>query len=317
MNRVIQPSGVVVPLITAFKTEKGKNRIDEESQRKAVRNVLFEAVYAVFVNSTTGENKYLTIDERLLSAQIAAEEAARLRENVDVYVGITAGTEKATIETLFEVNMLAERLKIDAVVAAPLAYHSNNGLYEHIQGLCDCTNLPIILYDYHFLARQNLRQKNIDLAEFENISRLEQVVALKYSPGEFARLAELINVAGNNCNILTGDETRIIEARLVGVLGEVPSIANLYAREVVQLDMLCNNNQAESDEAFALQNFIRNAGKVIYCSYTKNRWGLKVAMKEAGIIEHAITIEPGKEGSREEYDSIARFVGKHPPSASI
>lgn len=276
--------GIVVPIVTPLNREE-KNRIDNDSLTNLVRHIISGGVHGIFVLGKTGEFLYLKPEEKIEAIKIISEASS-----IPVYVGITGKTEEETIENISAVNSLLEQgCSIDALVLAPLFYHSNRGLPQHIEELTKLTDLPFILYNNHAIAKPFYKRKNIRTHLFKRMAENPRIIAMKDSSGSFERLKNYIKAADRNCSVLQGDETAILDALRAGATGAVPSLANVYPELLVRFYNIANHPDDHPED---IQQQVIERGMVIYRQYKKTIWGIKTALVELGIIKGNRTLEP-------------------------
>ena len=134
-------NGIIVPLVTPLTAKGG---IDEDSLRSLANFVVDGGVNGVFVMGTTGEFQYLSDEQQGVAIQIVVDEVGH---RTHVVAGVTGSSiEKTTRNLIFAGKMSKPP---HAAVIAPLCYHSNRGLPQHVERLNAITELPILLYNIH------------------------------------------------------------------------------------------------------------------------------------------------------------------------
>lgn len=211
--------GIIVPLVTPFTAE---GRVDEKSLRALVNHVLDGGVNGLFVMGTTGEFQYLSFEEQRSAIEIAVVEVGG---RAIVLAGVTG---KSVEETVRNATVI-ERLSTPphALVVAPLFYHSNHKLLEHMKRLSDISNLPIILYNNLGIVTRNWRQKNIIPDLVEEMASIPNIVGIKDSSGNPDYFARLLKCRSDGFHIFQGDESSILPSLKKGAVGAVPSLGNI------------------------------------------------------------------------------------------
>lgn len=277
--------GIIAPIVTPL-NEKERNRVDESSLANLVKHIISGGVNGIFVNGKTGEFLYLTIEEKALAAEIVSGVS---NGSVPVYAGVTGRNEKETIKNITAINSLVEQGHIiDAIVLAPLVFHSNRGLPQYLEELANLTELPFILYNNPSIARP-YKRKNIRTHLFKEMAKDENIIAMKDSSGSFERLGNYIRAADGGCAVFQGDETALLDALRIGAAGGVPSLANIFPQLLVALYKTANYPDDHPED---IQQQITARGIVLYRQHKKTIWGIKTALTELGIIKNNRTLDP-------------------------
>ena len=143
--------GIIVPLITPLNDDSS---LDKESIKRLVDYVIAGGVQGIFPCSTTGEFPYLSPEQKLEVNKAVMKSTGN---RVPVYAGVTGDSMEETIANVKGV----ESLRPEGIVIAPLVYHSNRKLPQHLERIVGITEIPIILYNNDELIKPPLRRENI------------------------------------------------------------------------------------------------------------------------------------------------------------
>jgi 4-hydroxy-tetrahydrodipicolinate synthase len=211
--------GIIVPLVTPF-TDEG--RVDEISLRGLVNHVVEGGVSGVFVMGTTGEFQYLPFDEQCAAIEAVVDQAG---QRCLVVAGVTGNSMEETIRNATVIGNLPAPPQ--ALVVAPLCYHSNRNLPQHMQRLSCISTLPILLYNNIGIVTRRWKRKDIipDLAG--RMASLENVVGIKDSSGNLDYLSRILRHRSPAFRVFQGEETLILPALKKGADGAVPSMGNI------------------------------------------------------------------------------------------
>jgi 4-hydroxy-tetrahydrodipicolinate synthase len=212
-------NGIIVPLVTPL-TAKGS--IDEDSLRRLAAFVVDGGVNGVFVMGTTGEFQYISEEQQRVAIQIVVDEVGH---RTLVVAGVTGSSIEKTTRNLVIAGKMSK--PPHAAVIAPLCYHSNRGLPQHVERLNAITELPILLYNNLGIVTRRWKRKDIIPDIVRRIAHLDNVVGLKDSSGNINWLSQILKNQSPNFRVFQGEESQILAALRLGVVGAVPSIGNI------------------------------------------------------------------------------------------
>jgi dihydrodipicolinate synthase/N-acetylneuraminate lyase len=209
-------AGVVVPMVTPVTAE---GAIDTPSVARLVEHLVTGGVDGIFVLGTTGEA--LSVPqaerERLVAATVAAAQG-----RVPVVAGIAANCfaeSRSAAQTY-------TALGVAAVVAhLPFYYPLTDEHIEHwFLALADTLTVPLLLYNIPQTTHQN-----IAIASIERLRQHPQIVGIKDSSPDEARIAALLAAVGglSDFTVLIGAGPRYAQGLRLGADGIVPSTGNL------------------------------------------------------------------------------------------
>jgi 4-hydroxy-tetrahydrodipicolinate synthase len=231
-------AGVIsAPLIPL--SEKGK--LDLATLQKQISYLIESGINGLFVNGTTGEGAYLTLEEKLAILRTVKEVAAGR-----VFL-CAACIQPSTPQVLTELD---EVLKIepDFVVAVSPYYYSlpQDAILRHFREIARRSSVPLIAY--------NIPQCTHNPLSFDTIQGLaheENIAGIKDSSGDFVSFGRGLSADfPSHFSWIMGEDYLDGAALLMGARGIVSGLSNVWARYHVEL----YNAVRAGDKAGALRN---------------------------------------------------------------
>ena len=211
--------GIIVPLVTPFTAD---GRVDEKSLRALANHVVDGGVNGIFVMGTTGEFQYLPFEQQRLAIGTAADEVG---DRTLVVAGVTGKSVEETIRSVTVIGGLPT--PPDALVVAPLCYHSNRNLPQHMERLSRLSNLPVLLYNNLGIVTHRWKHKNLLPELVGRMASLSNIVGIKDSSGNPDYFAKVIKYKSPAFHVFQGEEKLILPALQQGAAGAVPSMGNI------------------------------------------------------------------------------------------
>jgi len=249
--------GVIPALITPL-TEDGT--IDFALLEKQVAYLSEAGVHGFFVNGSTGEGPYLTIQEKTAIFKLVKEISAGKQF-------LCAACLQASTSLVLEELRAFEPLEPDFIVAVTPYYYavSQHTIKTHYQAIASHTEIPVILY--------NLPQCTHNKMDYETIMELAssgKFAGLKDSSGDFSTFSRAI-YSGPSSDFawIQGDDLLDGQSLLVSANGIVTGLGNVWIDPYIRLYQAKEQNNAAQlnaiqQEINALYGIIHAAGgKVI------------------------------------------------------
>lgn len=214
--------GCGTAIITPFKDDG----VNYDEFKKMIEFQIENGVDSIIVCGTTGEASTMTLDERKETIKFAVDVASKR-------VPIIAGTGGNCTKSVVEMTKYAESVGVDGVLVVTPYYNKTTqaGLIEHYKVVAQSTTLPIILYSVPGRTGVNiLPQTCLELSKIENI------VAIKEASGNLSQIAEIANLCGENLNIYSGNDDQITPVLAVGGIGVISVLSNVapkYTHDIV------------------------------------------------------------------------------------
>ena len=275
--------GIIVPLVTPFMAD---GRVDEKSLRALANHVVDGGVNGIFVMGTTGEFQYMPFEQQRLAIGTVADEVGNRSL---VVAGVTGKSVEETIRNVIVIGSLPT--PPDALVVAPLCYHSNRNLPQHMERLGKLSKLPVLLYNNTGIVMRRWKHKNMLPELVGRMASLSNIVGIKDSSGNPDYFAKVLKYKSPAFRVFQGEEKLILPALQQGAAGAVPSMGNI-------LPGLCAGvydayTQEETKQAEAYQRSI-NQINAIYPDGLSIPLILKVYLTRKGIIANPMSNTPYK-----------------------
>jgi 4-hydroxy-tetrahydrodipicolinate synthase len=275
--------GIIVPLLTPLSADR---HVDEISLRTLANHVVDGGVNGIFVMGTTGEFQYLPFDEQRLAIEAVVDEVG---QRCLVVAGVTGNSLEETIRNATVIGSLPT--PPHALVIAPLCYHSNRDLPQHMERLSSISTLPILLYNNIGIVTRRWKRKDIIPELAGRMASMDKVVGIKDSSGNLEYLSRILRHRSPAFRVFQGEETLILPALKKGADGAVPSMGNI-------LPGFCSNLynayiKGELESARAFQDAMKRID-TLYPNPSSIMPILKAYLARNGIIANAMSHMPFK-----------------------
>ena len=205
--------GCGTAIITPF-TNEGINFTEFE---KLINYQIDNGADSIIVCGTTGESSTMSIEERKAAIQFAIRIA-------DKRVPIIAGTGGNCTKSAIELTGFAESAGADACLVVTPYYNKTTqaGLIAHYTAIPNSTHLPIIMYNVP--SRTGL---NIASSTCLELSKLDNIVAIKEASGNLSQVAEIASLCRDNLHIYSGNDDQILPILSLGGIGVISVLSNI------------------------------------------------------------------------------------------
>ena len=241
--------GCGTAIITPF-TEDGVNF---EEFRKMIEFQISEGVDSIIVCGTTGESSTMTTEEKKETIKFATQVAAKR-------IPIIAGTGGNCTKSAIEMSKYAESVGADAVLVVTPYYNKTTqaGLIAHYKAIAESINIPVVLYNVP--SRTGL---NITPATCLELSKIDNIVAIKEASGNISQVAEIANLCKDNLAIYSGNDDQVLPILSLGGLGVISVLSNIIPKDVH--NMVENFFNGNVKEATKLQLDTLNLTSSLFC----------------------------------------------------
>ena len=210
---------------TAIATPFNENGVNLQEFEKLVEEQIEEGIDALIVCGTTGESATMTEKERLETIECAVKVS-------NGRVPIIAGTGSNNTKCVIEMNNKVQKIGVDGVLIVTPYYNKSTqkGLIKHYEEIAKNTNLPIILYNVPSRTGVNIQPETA-----LELSKIENIVAIKEASGDLSQVAKIANLCGENLNIYSGNDDQILTVLSLGVIGVISVLSNIkpkYTHEI-------------------------------------------------------------------------------------
>lgn len=222
---------------TAISTPFNENGVNLEEFEKLIENQIQNKVDAIIVCGTTGEASTMTTEEKIETMKSAVRTSHGR-------IPIIAGTGGNNTKQVIEYSQEIEKLGVDGLLIVTPYYNkcTQNGLVEHYKEIAKNVSLPIILYSVP--SRTGV---NIDPKTCLELSKMENIVAIKEASGNLSQVAQIAHLCGENLHIYSGNDDQIVPILSLGGIGVISVLSNVmpeYTHNMVQNFLEGNTNVA-------------------------------------------------------------------------
>ena len=212
---------------TALATPFTENGINFKEFEKLIEFQINEGSDSLIVCGTTGESATMTLEEKKELIKFTVEK-------VNGRIPVIAGTGSNCTKNTITLSNYAEGIGVDGLLIVTPYYNktTQKGLVKHYSEIARNTNLPIILYNVP--SRTGI---NISPSTCLELSKIENVVAIKEASGNISQIAEIASLCKNNLNIYSGNDDQILPVLSLGGIGVISVLSNImpkYTHEITQ-----------------------------------------------------------------------------------
>lgn len=232
--------GSMVAIITPFDAQ---GNFDEESYRQLIEFQITNGTDAIVPCGTTGESATLDYKEhdQVIKACI---------EQVNKRVPVLAGTGSNSTAEAIAISQHAKEMGADGVLLVSPYYNkpSQEGLYQNFKAIAEEVALPQVLYNVPSRTGMNMvAETTIRLAEIDNI------VAIKEASGDITQASEIIALAGDKIDVLSGDDFLTLPLMACGGKGVISVTANIMPKQVKAMVQAAQDNRWDDAKQLHLQ----------------------------------------------------------------
>lgn len=205
---------------TAIITPFTNNGVNFMEFKKLIEFQIKEGADSIIVCGTTGESSTMTTEEKKEVIKFAIDVANKR-------IPIIAGTGANCTKSAIEMSKYAESVGADAVLLVTPYYNKTTqaGLIAHYKAIAESITIPIILYNVP--SRTGL---NITPETCLELSKIENIVAIKEASGNISQIAKIAALCGNNLSIYSGNDDQNIPILSLGGIGAISVLSNVAPR---------------------------------------------------------------------------------------
>ena len=202
---------------TAIATPFDENGVNVKEFAKLVESQIQNNIDAIIVCGTTGEASTMTKEERIEAIKCVVDTS---KGRVPVIAGTGGNNTKAVIEN----TKIAEELGVDGILIVTPYYNkcTQNGLIQHYKEIAKQTSLPIIIYSVPSRTGVNIEPKTC-----YELSKVENIVAIKEASGNISQVAKIASLCGENLQIYSGNDDQIVPILSLGGIGVISVLSNI------------------------------------------------------------------------------------------
>lgn len=202
---------------TAIATPFTADGVNYEVFKVMIENQIKEGVDAIIVCGTTGEAATMSEDERKETIKFVVD-------TVNKRIPVIAGTGSNNTKSAIEMTKYAESIGVDGALVVTPYYNkaTQKGLVEHYKAIASETSLPIIVYSVPSRTGVNILPETC-----LELSKIENIVAIKEASGNISQVAKIAALCGDNLNIYSGNDDQIVPILSVGGIGVISVLSNV------------------------------------------------------------------------------------------
>lgn len=206
--------GVATALYTPFYPRSKK--IDFDAFSRLIERQISSGISALVALGTTGESATINEYER-------KEIISFVIKKVDGRIPIIVGCGTNDTETTIKNSLSAQRLGADALLLVTPYYNKCNadGLFRHYAKVSSRVSLPIIVYNVP--SRTGL---NVSPSVYRKLSKIDNVVAIKETECENARLKKVFDAA-KDLSVYCGADESFCDFLRFGGAGSISVTSNV------------------------------------------------------------------------------------------
>ena len=217
--------GIYPPVPTFFREDEA---LDLETLREHIGRLRERGITRFVALGSNGEAVHLDPDERR-AAIVAIREAAGAEAQV------LAGTgAQSTRETIALCRLAAEAGADVALILPPFYYRGRMdgvALRGHFLAVADASPLPVMIYN----MPANAAGVDLDAEMVIQLSAHPNIIGIKDSAGNIAKLAEIVAGAREGFAVLAGSAGFLLPALAVGASGAIAALANVAPEACLRL----------------------------------------------------------------------------------
>lgn len=232
--------GAGVALVTPMNSDSSVNYDELE---KLIEFQIENGTDAIISCGTTGESATLSSQERNDVIKFTVKK-------VGGRIPVIAGTGCNNTKQALENSLNAEKLGVDGLLIVTPYYNktSQSGLIKHYEYIADRVKTPIILYNVPSRTGVSIRpQTYLELSKHENI------VAVKEASGDISSLAETISLCKDNLAVYSGNDDQTVPILSLGGIGVISVFSNICPKECHDMVQSYLNGNIEKSKEIQLK----------------------------------------------------------------
>ena len=205
---------------TAIATPFTEDNINLTEFAKLVEYQINEGIDANIQSRTTRQSSTMTKQENKTQKKFSVE-------LIDKRVPLIVGAGSNNTATSIEMSQYAESVGADGLLLVTPYYNktTQEGLIHHYNSIANKTTLPIILYNVPSRTGLNILPETC-----LELSKTENIVAIKEASGNISQIAKIAALCGNNLSIYSGNDDQNIPILSLGGIGAISVLSNVAPR---------------------------------------------------------------------------------------
>lgn len=211
-------------LITAMVTPfDAAGEVDYGQAQRLARAIIDGGGDGVVVTGTTGEAPTLSHEEK-------TRLYAAVREAIGKDGAVLAGTSTYNTRESVENSREAEKLGVDGLLLTVPYYNkpTQEGMYRHFEAIAAAVDVPCVLYNIPGRTAINMAPETIIRAAHA----IPNVIGVKEASGNLEAMAAIVEEAGPDFYVWSGDDSMTLPLLSVGGYGVICTCSNLVVRQM-------------------------------------------------------------------------------------
>lgn len=202
---------------TAIATPFTDTGVNFKELEKLIEEQIANHVDALIVCGTTGESATMTDEEKRKTMQFAVD-------TVHKRVPVILGTGSNCTANVISLSQYAESIGADGVLIVTPYYNktTQKGLIAHYEAISKSISIPIILYNVPSRTGVNITPETC-----LELSKIENIVAIKEASGNISQVAEIAALCKDNLMIYSGNDDQIVPILSLGGIGVISVLSNI------------------------------------------------------------------------------------------
>ncbi len=214
--------GIISAVITPMKKD---GSIDYDAYATQIGFLATSGINGFFINGTTGEGAYLSIEERRKCFEIAKENKEK---NQFLCLACIAASTQEVVEQI----RTFEKLEPDYFVVVPPYYFGADGkmIEKHYKTVAKATDRSIIIY--------NIPQRTVNdvfKADIKTLIASGRFAGMKDSSGDFIRFSRWAFESVKGFSWIQGEDLLDAVSFIAGASGVVTGLSNIFPEPYVKM----------------------------------------------------------------------------------
>lgn len=211
--------GAGVAIVTPFHED---GSVNYEKLKELIDFQIDNGTDAIIICGTTGESATLSEEEHSEAIRFAVKA-------VGGRAPVIAGTGSNCTATAVKLSVDAEKDGADALLVVTPYYNkaTQKGLIRHYTTIANAVSLPIIVYNVPSRTGCNILPETMA----ELCRNVKNIVAIKEASGNISQIAKLAHLAGDICDIYSGNDDQIVPILSLGGVGVISVLSNIAPRQ--------------------------------------------------------------------------------------
>jgi 4-hydroxy-tetrahydrodipicolinate synthase len=265
--------GSMVALVTPMQADGG---LDYAALERLIEFHIANGTDGIVAVGTTGESATLDMEEHCVL----------LRRAVEIVAGrvpLIAGTGANSTSEAIDLTRCAMQAGADACLLVTPYYNkpTQEGLYLHHKAVAEAVAIPQILYNVPGRTAVDMQPETI-----VRLATVSNIVGVKEATGDIARVAKILDGAGDKLDIYSGDDATSRALLLAGGRGVISVTANVAPHA---MHAMCAAALAgDTAEAERIDATLAALHRDLFCE--SNPIPVKWALAQMGLIPDGIRL---------------------------